>query len=66
MMQPKYKALMNEELKKASSMADIFRILGNYYDLEGCKPGYITKMTLIHALQKGVDIVKAEPKKAYQ
>jgi hypothetical protein len=63
---PKYKAQMNAELKNASSMADMFKILGEYYDLENCKPGPITKGGMIAMLQRGAEIVQANPKPAYR
>jgi hypothetical protein len=65
-MNSKYKAQMNAELQKANSLADMFRILGEYYDLENCKPGPITKGGMIAMLQRGADIVQAKPKPAYQ
>lgn len=65
-MNPKYKAQMDAELKSASSMAQMFRILGEYYDLENCKPGPVTKGSMILMLQKGAEIVSANPKPAYQ
>jgi len=62
---PKYKAEMNARLKNAGNMAEMFKILGEYYDLENCKPGPIVKNSMIHALQTGVKMVRATPKPFY-
>jgi len=65
-MNSKAKAQMEQELKNSSSIAEMFVVLGKYYDLENCKPGQITKSTMIGSLQRGVMLVGAKPKSIYR
>lgn len=51
---------MEAELRKADNMAEMFRILMRYYDLDNCKPGAIVKGTMILNLQRGVTMLKAK------
>lgn len=53
---------MEGELVNAENMAQMFEILGRYYDLENCKPGYIVKRAIIQYLQMGVKTVRAQAK----
>lgn len=57
---------MNQELNAAANMAEMFAVLGKYYDLENCRPGQIVKSTMIGALQRGVMLVNAKPKPQYK
>lgn len=57
---------MNQELNAAANIAEMFSILGKYYDLENCRPGAIVKSTMIGSLQRGVMLVGAKPKPQYK
>ena len=57
---------LNDELKKASSVSEMFRVLEKFYDLDNCKPGSITKSIMVVNLQKGVGYVGAKPKPQYR
>lgn len=64
-MNPNAKKQLDQELKICNSIADIFRVLGKFYDLENCKPGLITKSIMISKLQDGVKFVNAKPRKNF-
>lgn len=60
-----YEQIMKQELKDASSLKECFDVLGKYYELENCKPGFITKGILISKLEEAVKYMKAAPRKQY-
>jgi hypothetical protein len=53
---------MNEELKKATTVSEMFKILEKYYDLQNCKPGMTTKAVIINNLGKFILLTGAKKK----
>lgn len=65
-MNPNAKKQLDKELKESKSLADAFRILEKYYDLENCRPGMFTKAILISKLKDAVTFLKAVPNEKYK
>ena len=60
------KSLMIADLKSAANMNEVFAIFSEYYDLDNCRPGSITKAALIAQLDKAVIALNAKPKQKYK
>lgn len=65
-MNTKAKQLMIADLKSASNMTEVFDVFKEYYDLDNCRPGQITKSVLIAQLDKAVIALNAKPKTKYK
>jgi hypothetical protein len=57
---------MKARLQKAESLQDCFDILSEYYELENCKPGFLTKSILISKLEDAVTYMRAQARKQYK
>jgi hypothetical protein len=53
---------MEDELKKAQTMAEILTICGKYYDLND-KLGIATKSVVIMGVKNAIKLINAKPKK---
>jgi len=60
-----YKQKIKEELKASRNLKEAFDILGKYYELENCKPGFIVKGVLIKKLEEAVKTMNAQPRKQF-
>lgn len=64
-MKPEAKQRMERELRDAPNMAEAFKIVGKYYDLENCKPSLMQKQIVLPKIVNGMNALGAKARREY-